>query len=208
MERQIQQLTRIVDDLLDVSRITQGKIKIKKEPVDVAVVVSRAIETSRPLIDARKHELTVELTGNPVWVDGDLTRLAQVLGNLLNNAAKYTEPGGKIRLEAKECSGANGTPGHVRIRVTDNGVGISAEMLQHIFDLFAQAERTLDRAQGGLGIGLALVQRLVALHDGTVTARSDGPGAGSEFEICLPLLHAKHPAASPPSTASDHLSVG
>jgi CheY-like chemotaxis protein/two-component sensor histidine kinase len=187
IERQSRQLTRLVEDLLDVSRITQGKINVEREPVDVSGVVARAIETSRPLIDARRQDLTVEMPPQPLRVMGDLTRLAQVVGNLLNNAAKYTEDAGRIRLVV-ECDG-----GQVVIRVRDTGVGIPADMVPHVFDLFTQVERTLHRAQGGLGIGLALVRRLVEMHGGTVTAHSYGPGTGSEFTVRLPLLAATHP---------------
>jgi signal transduction histidine kinase len=198
IERQLRQLTRLVEDLLDVSRITQGKINVRREPVDVSAVIARAIETSRPLIDARRHELTVEAPRRPLQVLGDLTRLAQVVGNLLNNAAKYTADGGHIRLDA-DRDGED-----LVIRVRDDGVGIPAEMLPHVFDLFTQAERTIDRAQGGLGIGLALVRRLVETLGGTVTARSDGPGKGSEFVVRMPLLAGTAPRAeTAPNRASD-----
>jgi signal transduction histidine kinase len=191
IERQTQHLTRLVDDLLDVSRITQGKVKIAHEPLDLATVLHRAAETIRPLIDARHHHLTVVLPPEPVRIEGDLTRLVQVVGNLLNNAAKYTDEGGQIRLEAALEGG------EAVIRVRDNGMGLSADLLPHVFDLFSQADRSLDRAQGGLGIGLTLVRRLVDLHGGHVEARSDGPGQGSELVVRLPASPTPPPPASP-----------
>ena len=191
IERQTQHLTRMVDDLLDVARITQGKVKLAREPLDLATIVQRAVETSRPLIDARRHHLTVALPPGPVRVEGDLTRLVQVVGNLLNNSAKYTDEGGHIRLEAAQVEGQTAV-----IRVRDDGMGLSADMLPHVFDLFSQADRSLDRSQGGLGIGLTLVKRMVELHGGQVEAHSDGPGRGSEFVVRLPA------AVTPPPPAS------
>jgi signal transduction histidine kinase/DNA-binding response OmpR family regulator len=182
IERQVQQLVRLVDDLLDISRITQGKIRLQTEAVDLATVVSRAIETSHPLIDARRHELTVSLPPQPVRVIADPVRLAQVVGNLLHNAAKYTEEGGRIWLTVEQ------TGNEVAVSVRDTGVGIPAEMLSSIFDLFTQASCSLDRSQGGLGIGLTLVRRLVEMHGGRVQALSGGPNKGSEFVVHLPVL--------------------
>jgi two-component system, chemotaxis family, CheB/CheR fusion protein len=182
MERQIQHLTRMVDDLLDVSRITRGKIKLQKEPIELATVLARAVETSRPLIDRRRHQLTETLPAERVRLYGDVTRLAQVFANLLNNSAKYSEEGSRIGLYAA----LDGD--EVEIRVRDTGIGIAPEMLPHIFALFTQAERALDRAQGGLGIGLSVVKRLVELHGGSVEAHSAGTGKGSEFVVRLPLL--------------------
>lgn len=182
IERQVESLARLVDDLMDVSRISRGKIHLQKEPVEVATIVARAVESSRPLIDARRHDLQVKLPDEPLLVDADVTRMAQVVLNLLNNAAKYTPEGGRIWLTV--APGA----GEVAIRVRDNGMGIPADVLPRMFDLFAQAERTLDRAEGGLGIGLTLVRRLTELHGGTVEASSAGPGNGSEFLVRLPLL--------------------
>jgi signal transduction histidine kinase/CheY-like chemotaxis protein len=182
IDRQVQQMARLVDDLLDVSRITRGKINLQMEPIDAAAVVSRAVETSRPLIDARHHELTVSVLPEPLMVQADSTRLAQVLSNLLNNAAKYTEDGGHVWLTvAREGDEAV-------FRVRDSGMGIPPELLSSVFDLFIQADRSLDRSQGGLGIGLTLVRRLVELHGGTVKAFSAGPGKGSEFVVRLPVL--------------------
>ncbi|MGH7225839.1 MAG: hybrid sensor histidine kinase/response regulator, partial [Gemmataceae bacterium] len=188
IDRQVQQLVRMVDDLLDLSRITRGKIHLQMECVEVAGVVARAVETSRPLIDSRKHELTVALPPESLRVRGDPVRLAQVLSNLLNNAAKYTEEGGRIQLFV-ECRNDLAI-----FRVRDNGVGIPPDMLSSIFELFTQVERSLDRSQGGLGIGLTLVHKLVEMHGGQVEAYSDGPNQGSEFVVHLPLLIAE-PAA-------------
>jgi signal transduction histidine kinase/DNA-binding response OmpR family regulator len=182
IDRQVQQLIRLVDDLLDLSRITRGKIRLQTESVDLAAVVARAVETSRPLIDARKHELTVTLPPEPLRVRGDPVRLAQVLANLLNNAAKYTEEGGRISLTAQR------EEGEVVLRVADTGMGIPADMLLSIFELFTQVDRSLDRAQGGLGIGLTLAHKLVEMHGGRVQAFSAGPNQGSEFVVRLPLL--------------------
>jgi CheY-like chemotaxis protein len=181
MERQVAQLGRLVDDLLEVSRITRGKVTLHRERVTLDDVVQRAVETSQPLIDAAHHTLSVTLPEPAPLLHADPLRLAQVLANLLNNAAKYTEPGGRIELLAACDAEA------VVVRVRDNGLGIAPEHLAHVFDLFAQADRSLSRAQGGLGIGLTLVRSLVELHGGSVSARSGGIGAGSEFEVRLPL---------------------
>ena len=182
IERQVEHLTRLVDDLLDVSRITQGKITLRKEKLDLMKVVGRALETSRPLIDARKHQLTVSIPSETVILNGDLLRLAQVVSNLINNAAKYTDEGGAIWLSAGRVGD------EVILRVRDNGMGIPVEELPHVFDLFIQAGRSLDRAQGGLGIGLTLARSIVELHGGRIEALSDGPGRGSEFVIHLPVF--------------------
>ena len=179
--RQVDHLSRLVDDLLDVSRITQGKINLRLEPVDVNLVLTGAVEMARPLIDERGHRLMLQPLMQPVTVAGDLTRLVQVVGNLLNNAAKYTAPGGEIVVSA-EKDGA-----WVAIRVVDNGMGIPADLLPHVFELFTQAPRAPDRAQGGLGIGLSLVRSIVGLHGGQVEARSSGPQQGSEFVVKLPI---------------------
>jgi CheY-like chemotaxis protein len=182
IDRQLTQLTRLVDDLLDVGRITSGKIALHKEPVELNAVVQRAIEATHPLAAASKHTLEVRLSAEPLSVDGDLTRLSQAVLNLLTNAIKYTPAGGRIEVDvAREGDSAV-------VRVKDSGIGISAELIPSIFDLFVQGERSLDRSEGGLGIGLTLVKRLVSLHGGTVSAHSDGPGRGSEFAIRLPVL--------------------
>jgi CheY-like chemotaxis protein len=180
IERQVQQLVRLVDDLLDVSRITRGKIKLRREPVELAAVLARAVETSRPLIAQRRQELSIDAPGSAVLLLGDLARLAQVVSNLLNNAAKYSDEGGRIWLSV-ELAGP-----HVVVRVRDAGCGISPEVLPHVFDLFTQADHTLDRSQGGLGIGLTLVKTLAEMHGGSVTASSPGLGRGSEFTVRLP----------------------
>jgi CheY-like chemotaxis protein/two-component sensor histidine kinase len=182
IERQVQHMVRLVDDLLDVSRITRGKIKLQLETVDIATVVASAVETCRPLIDTRKHELAVSLPREPLWVEGDAARLSQVLGNLLHNAAKFTEEGGQVSLTVDRDGG------DVVVRVRDTGIGIPPEMLPYIFDLFTQVERSLDRSHGGLGIGLTLVRRLVELHQGSVLVASAGPNQGSEFVVRLPLV--------------------
>jgi PAS domain S-box-containing protein len=180
MGRQIEQLTRLVDDLLDLSRIGQGKIQLRKEVVDVAAVVNRAVEIAKPLIESRHHELTLTLPGEPLRLEVDPARLVQVLANLLTNAAKYTEEGGRIWLTAAQENG------EIVLRVRDTGTGIPREMLPRVFELFTQLDRPLERGQGGLGIGLALVKNLVHMHGGTVEAHSDGPGRGSEFTVRLP----------------------
>lgn len=182
IERQAQHLTQLVDDLLDASRITLGKIRLRKEKLELMSVIGRALETSRPLIESRNHSLSFSLPQEPLRLEGDMTRLAQVVSNLLNNAAKYTGRGGHIWLTA-EREGAE-----IVLRVRDNGPGIPATLLPHIFDLFTQAERSLARSEGGLGVGLALVRSLVEMHGGHVEAFSAGPGQGSEFIVRLPML--------------------
>ncbi len=182
IERQVQHLTRLVDDLLDVSRISRGKINLRKECIKLAHVVADAVEIARPLVEARKHQLTVSQPPEPLWLEADSTRLAQVVANLLNNAAKYTEKGGHIWLTV-ERAGEEAV-----LRVRDTGVGIAPEMLPHVFELFAQADRSLDRSQGGLGIGLTLVRHLVGMHGGRVEAASGGLGEGSEFVVRVPAL--------------------
>jgi signal transduction histidine kinase len=188
IDRQVRHLVRLVDDLLDISRITRGKIRLRREALDLSAVVAQAIEASRPEIEARQHHLDVVLPERPVRVNGDPARLAQVLTNLLNNAAKYTEPGGKVSLTV-EMSGSP-PAGEAVVRVRDNGIGIPADMLATVFDLFTQGDHSLDRSEGGLGIGLTLVRRLVNLHGGSVIVASDGPGRGSEFTVRLPLATA------------------
>jgi len=190
VERQVQQLTRLVDDLLDVSRFNRGTINLQMEPVDMAAVVARAVEISLPLIDTHKHYLQISLPEQAVWVQGDLTRLAQVLSNLLNNAAKYTRDGGRIDLIV-EPSG-----GQAVLWVRDSGAGIAADMLPHIFEMFTQVPGSLGRSEGGLGIGLTLVRKLVEMHGGSVEARSEGVGHGSEFVVRLPLLRETAPPAA------------
>jgi PAS domain S-box-containing protein len=185
MERQLGHLVRLVDDLLDVSRISRNKMELRRSRVLLADVVSSAVETARPLIDAGAHTLTVSLPPEPVFLDADLTRLAQVFGNLLTNSAKYTRPGGHIWLTA-ERRGED-----LFVSVRDNGIGIPAESLRSIFDMFSQVDRGIERSTGGLGIGLALVKGLVEMHGGTVTAESAGVGKGSTFTVRLPALESR-----------------
>jgi signal transduction histidine kinase/CheY-like chemotaxis protein len=183
IERQVSQMSRLIDDLLDVSRITAGKLPMKKTPLPLAAVLNLAIATVRPHIDEARHRLTVSLPDEPLTVDADEARLAQVFANLLHNACKYTEPGGEIMLTA-----ALPNEHEVEIAVRDNGIGIPAEFLPRVFQKFSQVAPALDRSQGGLGLGLSLVHGVVALHNGRVEARSAGPGRGSEFIVRLPLL--------------------
>jgi PAS domain S-box-containing protein len=182
MDRQLHHLTRLVDDLLDVSRVMRGKIDLRPEPVDLAAIATRAVETAQPLIDARRHTLTVVGPEQPLRVQADPVRLTEVVSNLLTNAAKYTEPGGAIRLAVTDGDG------QAEIRVSDTGVGIAPDVLPRVFDLFFQADTSAAGTQGGLGIGLTLVKSLVELHGGTVEARSAGPGHGSEFVVRVPIF--------------------
>src|SRR5688572_10777755 len=186
--RQLKQLTRLVDDLLDLSRITRGKIELKLDVIDAAEVVAAAVETSRPIIDAQRHALSVNAPDSPLAVRGDFARLAQVLGNLINNAAKYTDPGGTLEVDLQREGG------NVVFRVRDSGMGIPATALSMVFEPFTQIERTLDRAQGGLGIGLTLVRRLVEMQGGSVSAHSAGAEQGSEFVVRLPAVEASSEA--------------
>ena len=184
MDRQVQQVVHLVDDLLDVSRIVHGKVELHRELMDLREPARRACETALPEIDARGHQFSVVVPPAPVWVDGDMARLAQVIANLLNNAAKYTEAVGTISLSV-------GTEGQfATVTVRDSGAGISPELLPRIFDVFVQGDRTSERSQGGLGIGLTLARRLVELHNGKVIASSPGTGQGSEFVVSLPLASA------------------
>jgi PAS domain S-box-containing protein len=189
IDRQVQHLTRLVDDLLDISRITRNKLVLRRSPIELGEVITGAVESSRPLIEQCGHELTVSLAPEPVYVDGDPVRLSQVFQNLLNNAAKYTERGGRVSLTAER------EDDDVVVRVTDTGVGIPPDSLPRLFEMFYQADRSLERAQSGLGVGLALVRRLVEAHGGRVEARSEGVGKGSEFTVRLPVL--AEPAAVP-----------
>jgi signal transduction histidine kinase/ActR/RegA family two-component response regulator len=181
IERQVEHMGRLLDDLLDVSRITRGTLILRRSTVDLAAVVAAAQESARPLIEARSHTLSVQLPAETLRLVADSVRLAQVLGNLLVNAAKYTDPGGRIELEARRKGG------ELIIAVRDNGIGISAEMMPRVFTLFAQASSALERSEGGLGIGLALVRGLLELHGGSVSAHSGGAGQGSEFLVRLPI---------------------
>jgi PAS domain S-box-containing protein len=193
IERQVEHMTRLIDDLLDISRITRNKLELRKQRIELAEVIHGAVESSRPAIEQYGHELTVTLPPDPAYLNGDLVRLAQVFLNLLSNAAKYTERGGRIWLNA-ERQGSD-----VVVRVKDTGVGIPAEKLPRLFEMFFQVDRSLERSQGGLGIGLSLVRRLVELHGGRVEARSEGAGKGSEFIVRLPILVEKPTATHEPT---------
>ncbi len=188
IDRQVKHLTRLVDDLLDVSRITRGKIQLRLQTIDLAAVLRASADSVRPLFQERNLEFHTAIESEPIFVEADPTRLEQIFVNLLNNAAKYTEPGGRIDLDARLDGG------YVRIRVCDNGVGIAPDLLPHIFDPFTQGDRSLARSEGGLGIGLTMVSKLVEMHGGTVTAESGGPGRGSTFTVRFPILR------EPPST--------
>ncbi len=181
LERQTGQMVRLIDDLLDISRISRNMLALRKDRVDLAQILRHAVEACRPLAQAANHELDVRLPPEPVYLNADSARLAQVFGNVLTNACKYTEPGGRISLTAERQDG------EVAVKVRDTGVGIPPEMLPEVFKMFTQFKPTLEWSQGGLGIGLSLVKRLVGMHDGTVTAHSDGQGHGSEFVVCLPI---------------------
>jgi PAS domain S-box-containing protein len=190
IDRQVRALASLIDDLLDVSRITREKIQLRRKEVELRVIIDNAVQACRPLIEAREHELSAALPPDPIWLDADQTRIEQVVVNLLNNAAKYSDRGSHITIAAvREHDQAV-------LRVRDTGVGIPPDLLPHVFDLFTQADRSLDRSQGGLGIGLTLVQKLVELHDGTVEARSEGVGRGSEFVVTLPVLDDRPKATS------------
>ena len=194
IRRQTDQLTRLVDDLLDVSRISQGRIDLKQETLNVAPLVEQAFETVAPLFQGKKQEVSLAPSYEPLHVVGDVTRLVQSLVNVLTNAAKYTDRGGKIRIQTR------GSPDDVFIEVSDNGVGISAELMPQIFELFVQGDRTLDRSEGGLGIGLAVVKKLIEMHGGQISAHSEGLGRGSTFELRLP--RARAPAVADTVAAS------
>jgi signal transduction histidine kinase len=201
MERQVNHMVRLVDDLMEASRITRGLIDLRREETDLATVIRTAIDTSKPLIEEKQHQLAISLPSEPVPLYGDEVRLGQVFSNLLNNAAKYTEPGGQIWVAAKQESD------QIIVSVRDNGIGLSPEMLPVVFDMFMQADRSSTRSQGGLGIGLTLVKNLVELHDGTVSAQSPGPGGGSEFIVQLPVATTRRQPSKLPDEqkASSHL---
>jgi CheY-like chemotaxis protein len=191
--RQVEHITGLVDDLIDVSRVTRGLISTDQQPCDIARIVDQALEQARPAIDARGHRLALALPAPPAFLMGDQKRLVQALTNLLSNAAKYTPDGGHIALEV-DVDGAM-----VRLTVRDDGIGIGAELLPRVFDLFTQGERSADRSQGGLGVGLAVVKSLVELHGGRIAAASAGAGMGSEVTVALPLLY--RGAADAPDTS-------
>ena len=198
IQRQTQHLCRLVDDLLDVSRITRGKVELRRERVDLRGVLEHVLAAFRPLADKRQLVLGVRMPEEPLWVDADATRLEQVFANLLDNAAKYTDAGGSVVLELREAPGPEGRMG-VRVSVHDTGIGIRPDVLPHVFELFAQADESLERSRGGLGIGLTLVHNMVDLHGGQVEAHSAGPGQGSEFVVWLPLLPVQAQALAAPS---------
>jgi PAS domain S-box-containing protein len=191
IDRQVAQMVRLIDDLLDISRITNGKLALRQERIELAAAVDSALETTRPLLEESGHELTVTLPPEPVYLEADLTRLAQVLVNLLNNAAKYTEKGGRIELTAE----ARG--GEAVISVRDTGIGLAPEQLPQLFESFSQATPALERSSGGLGVGLSLARGLIELHGGSIEAHSAGPGQGSEFTVRLPLLPQAETAPAP-----------
>jgi signal transduction histidine kinase/CheY-like chemotaxis protein len=191
MERQVRQLVRLTDDLLDVSRITRNRIELRRERIDLRAAIRGAMETIDPLSDAAGHTLDVDLPPEPLWVHGDLTRLAQAFGNVLNNAVKYTDRGGTIAVTA------SARDGHALVTLTDSGIGIDPAHLPSIFDMFVQIEPTATRARGGLGIGLALAKRLIALHEGEIEASSGGAGMGTTFRIRLPLAAAAEAEPEP-----------
>lgn len=198
MDRQLAHMVRLIDDLLDVSRINRNKMELRRSRLALSEVVSSAVETARPQIDEAGHELTLTLPAVPVHLDADLTRLAQVFSNLLTNSAKYTPPGGRIWLSAERQEG------HVEVSVRDNGIGIPPESLGNIFDMFSQVDRSIERSSGGLGIGLALVKGLVEMHGGTVTVASEGEGRGSTFTVTLPVHAAEREPAVTASTDNEH----
>jgi CheY-like chemotaxis protein len=202
MERQTSHMTRLIDDLLDVSRITSGKVRLQSHQVDVRAIVRDAIESTRPALESRGHQLVVNVPDRTITVWGDPVRLQQVVGNLLTNAYKYTEPGGTITVDVEATTGSE-----AMVRVRDTGLGISEELLPHIFELFVQGDRTMDRSQGGLGVGLTLVHRLIEAHGGRVDVRSDGLGAGSEFVVRLPLINARDERPSENAQPSPDIAV-
>ncbi|MFC0250987.1 hybrid sensor histidine kinase/response regulator [Massilia consociata] len=205
IDRQVAHMTNLLDDLLDVSRVTGGLVELALELHDMCAIVGDAVEQARPSIEARQHRLVLALPAQAVLVHGDSTRLVQIVTNLLNNASKYTPPGGVIALELKYDEAA------VHVIVRDSGIGIEPALLPHVFDLFVQGERSPDRAQGGLGVGLALVKSLVERHGGSVSVSSAGEGTGSEFTIRLPLVHSVAPALPPsrnaPTPSNDELDI-
>jgi CheY-like chemotaxis protein len=197
MERQLRHMVHLVDDLLDVARISSNKVELRRERLELASALAGAIETSMPVINAAGHTLELHMPAGPVYVHGDATRLAQIVSNLLNNAAKYTPQGGKIELTVSEDAG------NAVVSVKDTGIGIPEAELPKVFEMFTQVGRHLERAQGGLGIGLALVRRLAELHGGSIDARSGGMGRGSEFTVRLPLAEVPGDVLAPPAAPED-----
>ena len=195
MERQVAHMVHLIDDLLDIARITSGKIVLQRAPTPLSWLVQGAIDAQRAGLDARHIELTLELPSRTCIVDVDPTRLTQVLSNILHNALKFTPPHGKIRISGETLPGSGSAPGELAIRISDTGMGISQDVLPRIFELFEQGEHAPEH--GGLGIGLALARRLVSMHGGEIEAHSDGPGRGSEFIVRLPLLAESSAPTSP-----------
>lgn len=201
MERQVDQMVRLIDDLLDVSRIASGKIELQKSAIELATIISTAVETAQPLIDAAGHQLALSLPAEPIILDADPVRLAQIIGNLLNNAAKYTKSEGQIWLTAR-CERNEAV-----ISIRDNGQEFPPTC-SRVFDMFAQVDRTVTRAQGGIGIGLTLVKTFVEMHGGRIVAHSDGPDCGSEFLVYLPTMRdSKHHFALPSPVRSSRTSI-
>jgi CheY-like chemotaxis protein/two-component sensor histidine kinase len=196
MDRQLGHMVRLVDDLLDVSRVSRGKVTLQRELVPLRTVIDSAIETSRPLLDAARHQLGMTVPAEPLWLEADATRVAQIISNIINNSAKYTPEGGEIRLIVERLGD------EVAIQVADNGIGIPREMLTKVFDLFAQIGDAVERSQGGLGLGLSLAKKLVELHGGSITAESDGLGRGATFTVRLPLASAPREAPHGERSAS------
>jgi signal transduction histidine kinase len=183
LERQLGQMVRLVDDLLDLNRVTHDRLELRRSEVELSSVIQQAVEVARPLVDSQGHRLTVNLPDEPIYLDADGARLAQLFGNLLNNSCKYTRPGGTLSLNAKRVGA------EIMVTVKDNGAGIPQDKLKSIFDMFMQVDGTSERSQGGLGIGLTLVKRLTEMHGGSIEARSAGDGQGSEFIVRLPILN-------------------
>ncbi len=191
MQEQVEHVVRLVEDLLDVSRITQGKIDLRKEPVQLADLIKRSVETIASVFDRRQQDLVLRVPDQTIWLNADVVRIVQVIENLLNNASKYTDAGGRIELSAERQDG------QAVISVRDTGIGIDPELLPRVFDLFTQSSRSLDRAQGGMGIGLTLVKRLVEMHAGSISVESDGVGCGSTFTVRFPVIECVVPAEKP-----------
>jgi signal transduction histidine kinase len=200
MDRQVVNLVRLIDDLLDISRVSQGKIELRKTTIPAGDIIRSAIEASRPLVDAARHTLSIDIPGEEVWLNADPTRLSQVIANLLNNATKYTPTDGRIGVSVRSVDG------EAVIEVSDNGIGIPVDMQSEVFQMFTQVNDHLDRAQGGLGIGLALVKQLVDLHGGTVEAKSHGEDSGSVFSIRLPLSPRPEMADNPGQISTGQIS--
>jgi CheY-like chemotaxis protein/two-component sensor histidine kinase len=191
IERQLAQMVRLVDDLMDLNRITHDRLELRRSEVELSSVIQQAVEVARPLIDAEGHNLTIDLPAEPTYLNADRARLAQLFGNLLNNSCRYTRPNGRIGLSAKRDGE------ELLVTVSDNGAGIPADKLSSIFDMFTQVDRTAEQSQGGLGIGLTLVKRLAEMHGGSIEAKSRGEGQGSEFVVRLPIVQKRAEFSAP-----------